>query len=148
MDGEGSIQLHKCKSKNDKRNHFYIQVEVGNTYKPIIYYIARLFNKSVIIRKNKEINARKIFYRICFKKDDAVQMLKIIKPYLKIKKEQAKICLDFFKMSKKTSRYKNGKIKIVKIKTYKKRLKMFNRLKQLNKRGKKLRDKKQKCKRW
>jgi hypothetical protein len=138
MDGEGSIQIRQAKSSLSKCISFYPQVEVGNTYKPVMKYIASLFDKPLQIRRNKEIRKRKVFYRITFKKYDSIIILKLIKPYLKIKKEQAKLCLELYKTYRtKIKRYTSGRIKKLSMKTYKNRIRLFNLNRKLNKRGKK-----------
>ncbi len=140
MDGEGSIQIRKQKDKNKSFETIYPQIQIGNTNKPIMQHIQNRYGGKIQIHR-KGLRTKE-FYHMRFKSQKAIKILKDIIPYLKIKKQQAKICLKIFKTyNKNRKRRKDGTFRKLDKRTYLKRLQMFNLLKQLNKKGtKKIKD--------
>lgn len=128
VDGEGCIDMY---SRNNHSSKYYIiRIVIANTNKNAMDFIQNNYKKYchryIQIPKSKKAKECHI---IQFSTQNAIRLLKDIKPYLKIKKKQANICI---KMNK--SIIKNNRKKLSpKVVHYRKEL--YAELKKLNKRG-------------
>lgn len=97
FDGKGSIMITKTFSKDGfhKSPTYQLQVGVATTNKKIMNNL-RLFagNGRLTERRYKRPNQRNAYYWGC-KGDKAVSFLKIVISYLKLKKQQAIIGIEF-----------------------------------------------------
>jgi len=92
VDGEGSILL--CKGKKYTVPSYILRVKVVNTNKQVIEWIQKRIKGRIDIRKSDN-KWRTLFIWSIHKKEIIHNFLKAILPYLIIKKEQAKIALQF-----------------------------------------------------
>ena len=102
VDGEGCIGIYKRNYPN-KPNwapRYYTQVFIVNTDKNILKWIETFFVGTMHKKKKYNIKHRQgfVFY---IRGNETPLFLKAILPYLKIKKEQAKLVLDFHQKIKK-----------------------------------------------
>lgn len=115
FDGEGSISIifqkprkkpYKYSLKKPSRGRFQLCVHICNTYKPVILELVK-FVKGKGYTDNKNSNKRKgkSFHKTCYawqtSNRNAKEFLEKIYPFLFIKKEQAKIAIDFQKTMQK-----------------------------------------------
>jgi len=92
IDGEGCIRLAKRGNTNGLVS-YYIGVEVGMTNKDIIYWLKDKYGGSITIRNSH--GNRKTRYDWSLRTKMAVDFLKMIYPYLRVKKYNADIALRF-----------------------------------------------------
>ena len=138
IDGEGCIELYYSKEKRRNKIYptIYPRIIIANTNKKVIDYIYILFTKNCGYYIQKQNKNWKPCYKITFIRQKALTLLKIIHPYLKVKKDQAKLCLDFYQTIKKKQKHrKSGQYRKMNQQTVKKRLILYNKCKLLNKRG-------------
>jgi hypothetical protein len=97
LDGEGTIFIcrQKATAKGAISVSHYIQVSIVNTHKPTIEWTQKLLGIGKIIQTNQ---GKKPLYRIAFYSKEAIKVLKILLPYLKIKREQALLAIEFDKV--------------------------------------------------
>lgn len=126
MDGEGCIGLYKHKD-NRTKNGFTISalVSIGNTDKSLLNEIQKLSNGVVVDHKHKNNNAKMLYNLQIQNHQDIISFLELIYPYLILKKEQAKLMIDFCKKRVKSQgkTYTQSEINIV------------DKFRELNKRG-------------
>lgn len=131
-DGEGSIII--CRNNEKRRNgkvyhQIYPLVILANTYKPAMDYVVNLLENRGSYYKQIRKKSWKICYILKLIKNDARYFIKLIYPYLKIKKKQAKLCLELLKTVRPNRHKKLHK------RTLNKRLSLLLKCKKLNKRG-------------
>ena len=95
FDGEGCIRI---KHANQGGNSYYIWVAITNSNKTILDYIANLFGGSV---RKAEKRTNKWIYHFLITSSEAVDMLKTILGFLKEKREQAELAINFHKNKEK-----------------------------------------------
>lgn len=90
VDGEGCINIgEKISSKS---------IRILNTDKNLIEWLSMIFNSPITIRypKSDDIYNRKIYYSThILRHNDMIEFLKLILPYLRIKKELAIRSIDY-----------------------------------------------------
>lgn len=97
IDGEGCISIYKHFNKDGfhKSPSYRIQVGVATTNEEIMNKLSKFAGHGKITRRIfKRENQRDAFYWAC-RGDLAMIFLKKILPYLKLKVEQAKLCIEF-----------------------------------------------------
>ena len=92
IDGEGWIRIHNRKIKNGNQN-YALQVGVGMTNECLINWLKFCFGGSVLQRN--QIGNRKTRYDWALATKQAGDFLKLVLPYLKIKRPQAELALKF-----------------------------------------------------
>lgn len=97
FDGEGSIFISKS------RKQYFLTVSISNTDKSVLESIQRIMGGSLSKSPDKRENCSHLF-RLRLYCDEAKKFLEKILPYLKIKKEQAKLSIEF------QSKMKKGKL--------------------------------------
>lgn len=111
IDGEGSIFIAKIFNKRSGNYLYTTHVNVGNTNKDVIDWIAKEFDASTCTcaygNKKRWKDHFRIMYQLLFSGPKARKFLEEIIPFLQVKKEQAKICIEF--QSWKESFPKRGK---------------------------------------
>jgi len=135
IDGEGCITATYNKYL---LNNYYPSITphfiLGNTDKKIMYYLGNLFQ--IKIKEKQRFKKHKILYEMRCESKKAVNILKLVYPYLRLKKKQAKLCLELYKTInyfRKTN--KKGQFKKLDKRTFKKRVLLYKKLRKLNKRG-------------
>lgn len=107
IDGEGSIVITKARRNHLKYKcpHHILMVTCANTYRPIIDWLSETFGASKTNRKRRRNHPYwKISYEWQITANKALVFLKMIYPYLRIKKVQATLAIKFQteKMQKRT----------------------------------------------
>ena len=140
IDGDGFIIAHSyCPRKNSQFHQYNLTVGAVNTNKEVLDWIKKNFGGCIQTRKVKDVLKHKVSYSWRLQSKKAEKLLKHIYPYLKIKKPQARVALEFrktFDLSK-YIHYENG-VHIgnkVPDNLLNKRLKLREQLKFLNQRG-------------
>lgn len=132
VDGEGYIGLMKMRKGNKtkwgyKRDHAYIPtIKIAMIDKPIIEYLKDSFGGSFETRKARG-NARESY---CWtaRKAQVYKILESLYPYLRVKKEHAKLILQFKNLN-------NGRGYPISDDNWEKRDKIFTQMRQLTKKG-------------
>lgn len=100
FDGEGCIQI-RCRKRGRNAIEYVESVSVGSTDFEILYWLQEHFG-GMVGRERKGVN-RPIRYWVATNKI-AIRFLKSLLPWLKIKREQARIVLEVSKTSRGVSR--------------------------------------------
>ena len=95
FDGEGCVRIKRA---NQGGNSYYVWVAITNSNKEILDYVAEIFGGSVR-RAEKRVN--KIIYHFLITSSEATDMLKTMVGFLKEKKEQAELAIQFHEMKEK-----------------------------------------------
>lgn len=95
FDGEGYITINKYRHPSGRHIRYQLHVGIGMTDKPVIEAIAKQFGgMSTSYKSPKKVTHRRVFeWRVSSK--SAVPFLKAVQPWLMVKKEQAKLVLEF-----------------------------------------------------
>lgn len=99
LDGEGCISINKRKDKEYKRGHsFYANLRITNTYLPVLLWIQDQFGGlgSIVEQPRKENRKRCWQWKVAT--NQAAAVCKMLLPYLRIKKRQAEILVEFQKL--------------------------------------------------
>ncbi len=124
IDGEGSIQI-----RNKKNRHQHsVRMEVKNTNLDVLMYLKNLFGGSIQCRIYQNKNHKQA-YSWTLSNLSAVNFLKSILPFLRIKKSQAELAIEF-----QSTVIGRGRRKIPE-NIFKIRDDMFLQMKELNRRG-------------
>lgn len=89
FDGEGCVRI---KQASQGGNSYYIWVAITNSNKETLDYIANLFG-GMVRRAEKTVN--KVIYHFLITSSEAVEMLKVLSPFLQEKKKQAELAIIF-----------------------------------------------------
>ena len=100
IDGEGSISIvsNNTKGKKGLYPSTYIKISVGSSSKDLIDFLVKLLGGCSYKEKNKQ--NRKRFWRWSLSSNQAANFIQIIVPYLIIKKHQANLAIEFYKVHK------------------------------------------------
>ena len=112
VDGEGSISISRY---GGKRNSSYCRLTVTNTSEWLIRWLQFSLGGSVSVYKRKE-ESHKIAYNWYLNEHLTLDALKLILPYLRIKRPQAEIAIQFLEgrfRGKHRNKYTDSKIQIV-----------------------------------
>ncbi len=94
VDGEGCISISKSKRKGYKNYQFYLKVVITNTNKDILNLFQEQFGGSVLNRSHGKKHWTPAYnWQLTCRQ--AESFLKLILPFLYIKKEEAKVALQF-----------------------------------------------------
>ncbi|MCK4669539.1 hypothetical protein KAT21_05420 [Candidatus Bathyarchaeota archaeon] len=97
IDGEGTIAIAKAKIKEGRKNHLYsLRMSAANSDKGLVDWLKENFGGSIHILREEEGNHKKGYQWVLGSKD-TYKLLKGMKDYLVIKKEQADIGIEFYK---------------------------------------------------
>lgn len=138
IDGEAWIGLYKRKRK--ETNWYGYELTIANTDKGIIDWLKESFGGYIRIVEPKG-NRKRQYWWILYNRKQVVRVLKKVKPYLKIKKEQAEILMKFLDTYDNPRwQYKRDKMGRIKSKVHPKELmelrdKLHTRIRKLNKAG-------------
>ena len=102
IDGEGCIGIYKHKDNRTEKGYtLHSVVIISNTNKSLLEEINRITNGE--LRKRQKLRGNKQIYVIHLQDIQGIlNLMKLINPYLLIKKEQSKLMIEFCK-----SRIKN-----------------------------------------
>jgi hypothetical protein len=92
FDGEGSISIHPYMSRG--HGYFKLVVTVANTNAAIVEWLSTMFHGVTSVQKRKD-ETHKIVYRWSMADRAAGRFLRLIYPYLKIKRLRAELGISF-----------------------------------------------------
>jgi len=121
LDADGSITVNR-------REYGSVVINFSNTNPSIIKYIAKLCGSKVYAQYRRKGN-RRTLWRVQINAKNAASLLKDILPFLKVKKKQAKLAIEF-----ETTHNKVRCIKPTK-EVIKKRIKIVSEIRKLNKKN-------------
>jgi hypothetical protein len=130
FDGEGCISLGYKKDTSYRRHHTYqLVVTVANTNKEILNFLHQRFGGHFRKGRPPSKNGKEVYVwaLLCRK---ALKFLEEIYPYLRLKKKQAELAFEYYKL---VNPYGNHTFDS---ENWKKRDEIYYKLKALNKRGK------------
>lgn len=130
FDGEGSVYISKTKKS------FKPTCSIGNTNKEVIFWIRETIGYG-LVRERKKSGNRKVAWDFTLTNlRDNIRFLSLIYPYLKIKRTQATLVINY--IEKRMARIRQGKEKVFsRANPYnKEELRIISEVKELNKRGK------------
>ena len=143
LDGEGWIGLQKNPIRADKwaYTYYFVRVGVSNTNKEILEWLQAITGKGYIRvnKSNLKLPNRKPCWMWDLSGTDAVELIKLVHPYLKVKKKVVESILEFRQMidsQKKERMTSKRKYKQpVSEEFNKKREELYLNVRKLNKRG-------------
>ena len=101
IDGEGTISIQNLFTRKQKNYLSYqqknLRVGIVNTNIEVLLWIASVFGGSVCKRGVKNKEKHKMGYFWCVSNRKAEEIINLVMPYLKIKKMQAEIGINFRK---------------------------------------------------
>ena len=127
IDGEGSIVIEDC----NYRKNVTLRMNITNSHIETLQELKRLYGGCLYIHRSKQLNRYKPVGQLGFTARRAAWILKEICPYLRIKKEQGQLALQFAETI--TPRLHNGKRLSLEVKE--KRRQLREQISKLNKRG-------------
>ena len=92
VDGEGTIGLHR----NYKNPSCMVTVNVGNTNEWLINFLKMNFGGYICYQPNDDIKHKDI-WRWELRSKKAIEFIRLILPYLQIKRPQAELAIEFQK---------------------------------------------------
>ena len=109
VDGEGTIRIGSSKaSKSNWNTRYYASISLGMTNKEIIEMLVKRFGSKV---REERVANRKVMYRWGTSGNITVpNILKQLLPYLIVKKEQAKLVIEYCSKIKTTGFRRNKKL--------------------------------------
>lgn len=133
LDGEGSIMLGKTSKTQKPGFYFWRRITISNTRYDILEIFKSRFGGSIrkCTKTKLNVNSKNMFFWCVASKEGEV-FLKSIYPYIKLKKIQADLYLEFSKM---IPTHGGGPGYGLTDENIKDRLDFVNRMKALNKRG-------------
>ena len=132
IDGEGHIGF-TSRSALKRSTRIAPRVIIVNTYKPIMQYLADLLETRLWKRKRYNLKWKQV-YAVELRSHKAFKLLRIVLPYLRVKKEQAKLCLTLYSGYVRHWR-PSGRFRKLDIRTSQKRINVSKKVMALN-RGK------------
>ena len=133
VDGEGCISITKRKDKEYKNGcSFYVNLRIVNTDLEILEWIQDILNVGGCIIKRKRIGNNKQCYELKYGCLQACKGVRLLLPYIKVKKRQAKILLEFQKL--KDDNHQIGRNGVPR-ERWMKQIKLCEEIQSLNKRG-------------
>jgi len=106
IDGEGTITIAKAKIRKGRKSHLYsLRMSVGNSEKRLIDWLQENFGGSVHILRRKRGKKRPAWQWV-LGSQDTYNLLKELRHYLVIKREQADIGIAFYQ---RTLTHKSGR---------------------------------------
>lgn len=134
FDGEGSVGISKQTERKCKTGYYYrLWVSMSNTDQEIIYWLEKHFGGSAIQRKVNG-DRYKNQYQWALAPKNAINFLKLISPYVRIKKQQIELCIQF-PTTIGWERDEKGRNKGKSIEILLKQEEIYQKMKLLNKRG-------------
>lgn len=138
FDGEGSVSILKARRSNPnyKCAQHILCLTCTNTHKETIEWLSETYGASKALRKRQRNHPKwKDAYGWTISAIKALEFLKLIYPYLKIKKEQARIAIEFQTSKMEKRSFKSSGVlrgNTLDKKTLEYREKIYLKMKQLN----------------
>jgi hypothetical protein len=100
FDGEGSINIFKQPNKKDRINPcYFLEISMGNTHKGVLHWVLENFGGRLTHNAEQQTNRNHRTWRWRASSNEACAMLKILLPYLLVKKNKPNWPLSFKCMS-------------------------------------------------
>lgn len=103
FDGEGCIQIVRTNEK--KHPQYDLRIMVANTHEGVLRRLVEAFGCGCISHRRQRAHWRMCFFWVCSCRD-AEHVLKLIAPYLIVKREQVRIALDVQKVKRARPSYR------------------------------------------
>lgn len=95
FDGEGCVLLNKqSPRKNGKTTPYYLKISIRSTYKPVIEWLRETYGGSIGASKPYKVTHKPSWEWLLYS-NDALRFLQSVRPYLKIKLDEAIIGIEF-----------------------------------------------------
>lgn len=107
IDGEGTIGIY---THNKNKSCLQVNVHIANTNVEILEEIHMVLGLGTVRAGRRGTSAWKPLYRLEFNHGEAKELLTDLLPYLQIKKEQAKLSLQFLELQKRVDVVKKQEI--------------------------------------
>lgn len=97
LDGDGSFSLllHKSVTKDSWRSFYHPCIQLSNAYENMSKWLNNKFDGSLRIKKPQQEHHKPLYVWSLRSREKCKILIEKIKPYLKLKKEQINIILDF-----------------------------------------------------
>lgn len=92
FDGEGSITIQKRTNKN-KNSYHWLRIQIANTNYDLIVWLQKMIGGHIVSHQGK--SPRKLCYIWLLVSNPAKEFLKLIYPYLIIKKSKTEIAIEY-----------------------------------------------------
>jgi len=105
FDGEGCITIGKHQLRGyRKKPEFSLTLSISNTHKEVLEWVkenfkGQVYKKSLTLSKKEKLRRKQVYWWRASNPDIREILMKIV-PYVKIKKEQVKVALEFIKTKK------------------------------------------------
>lgn len=133
VDGEGCLDFYKTSNKSCTRGFTFVaRMTITNTNLEALISIAQEIGIGKITKKPRDGNKRKDAYNLFYSPREVRVLLPFIIPYLRMKKKQAELLLNFLGQS---HWGKNGQGKGLTDKQVSDRENLFQEMRKLNQRG-------------
>ena len=100
IDGEGSIMITRSCAR-DSRRYYYPQLKIVNCNTKMIREVVKILE---LPRRITKIKKAKIYHKqayiISYAANDAIKILKTVRPYLIAKQRQADVCLNLWRVNR------------------------------------------------
>ena len=99
IDGEGCITITDSKSTSGKPN-YALRLLLGNTHEGIMHWYAEVTSGVLKFRDKSSKGKGANWWEVRLSSNHAAHIIEIIAPYLKIKRAQAEVALEFQRRAK------------------------------------------------
>lgn len=98
LDGDGSFSLllHRSVTKNSWRSFYYPCIQLSNAIKGMSEFLHDKFGGSLRIKKPQQKHHKILYVWSLRSREGCKSLIEKLMPYLKLKKDQAKLMLNFF----------------------------------------------------
>lgn len=107
IDGEGCIYIRKrtekAPSRKERSPSYALSLTVKMTHKPTIEELKNIFGVGRIHRETPGKLNKKVSWRWAVSTQEGADILRMILPYLKVKREEAELAIEFSEVSKRSS---------------------------------------------
>ncbi|SRR6266566_5746980 len=96
FDGEGSVNIFKQPKRKDMTvPAYFIEISIGNTHKGVLQWVLEKFGGRLSHNAEQYTKRNHRTWRWRASSNDAYEVLVAMLPYLTVKKEQAKLAIEF-----------------------------------------------------
>ncbi len=130
VDGEGCISISKSSSRGSRNTTYGPNVDITNTNKEILLTIQKILRLGSLESQKRYSSKHKPAWNLDFKAGEAKQLLLLIRPYLRLKKRQADLLLEFLETSQHRNQFNPLTVEEAALRDV-----MYEEMRELNKRG-------------
>jgi hypothetical protein len=111
VDGEGCISAYVFNDRFDSRPHFFTRIAVSNVNEDVLHYCREVLGSGKVrpvkrnMTKPSQANSKDTFALIICKRSEVKTALKIIRPYLIVKREVADLVLELISTKTQTKNW-------------------------------------------